>query len=411
MANIQKVFICYETTTGLSYARHLKLSLEKMKMSSFVAAIDLKAGDTNEDVIRENVIKECKYFVVVVTLSALESEEVKKEISMAGKYNKKIIPCKHKTVVRALLSKLPIIIESKLQQIDFEDKEELANYVISEISKIEKSSETIESESVSTTENHIRDRTYIKQNYVITHTTALKTMLQSWQQRLPGIEVAEDTGNPNKFHEFNISFIKEIEDQYLFKVRDIFHHCSKLEGAWNGFKTCIFKYRSEKRNLFDLIKEQVKQKLKSQNLNIEFEIMEGFYVSIYKEIIIGVKGGISGYTYYYDQTKVIRKAGSSGNYPLKYCKAAEGGGIFSETCHDLAETQEQKRLNDVENIHIKLIKECKCQYSDKIHGIIKMESKIAEKKEKLDRVLEENINLPEFPRMDCKFVKSKKKER
>lgn len=409
MANIQKVFICYETTTGLSYAKHLKLSLEKMKMPSFVAAIDLKAGDTNEDVIRENAIKECKYFVVVVTLSALESEEVKKEISMAGKYNKKIIPCKHKTVVRALLSKLPIIIESKLQQIDFEDKEELANYVISEISKIEKSSETIESESVSTTENHIRDRTYIEQNYVITHTTDLKTMLQSWQQRLPGIEVAEDTGNPNKFHEFNISFIKEIEDQYLFKVRDIFHHCSKLEGAWNGFKTCIFKYRSEKRNLFDLIKEQVKQKLKSQNLNIEFEIMEGFYVSIYRESVIEVQGEISHCDYFYDHSQTPQ---------LKYCLKANGGSDFSETCytlaeiqHNLAEIQIQEKQEVVENIHIKLIKECKCQYSDKIHGIIKMESEIAKNKEKLDRVLEENINLPEFPRMDCKFVKSKKKER
>ncbi|MCZ7402615.1 MAG: hypothetical protein O8C61_10375 [Candidatus Methanoperedens sp.] len=31
-------------------------------MSSFVAAEDLKAGDTHEDVIREKEIKECKYF-------------------------------------------------------------------------------------------------------------------------------------------------------------------------------------------------------------------------------------------------------------------------------------------------------------------------------------------------------------
>lgn len=147
MAQEYEVFICYETRTGLSYARHLKESLKKMKRTSFVAAEDLKAGDPEEDVIRETAIKNCKYFVVVVTFLALESEEVIKEINLAGKYDKKIIPCKYIKVDRISLSKLPIIIDRKLQQIDFETKEDLANIVIDAINRIEKSLISISIES------------------------------------------------------------------------------------------------------------------------------------------------------------------------------------------------------------------------------------------------------------------------
>jgi hypothetical protein len=135
MDHENEVFICYETNTGKTFAVHLNESLKKMRRPSFVASEDLKPGEPEQDV-RENAIEKCKYFVVIVTSLTLKSNEVKKEISLAGKCDKTLIICKNKKIDRALLSKLPMI--SKLQHIDdFETKEELANNVISAILDIE----------------------------------------------------------------------------------------------------------------------------------------------------------------------------------------------------------------------------------------------------------------------------------
>jgi len=74
---------------------------------------------------------------------------VKREIDLVQNFNKNlkqkkiIIPCKEKEVYRSWLSKLPVI--SELQQIEFENKEDLARKVISEILKRETVKITIES--------------------------------------------------------------------------------------------------------------------------------------------------------------------------------------------------------------------------------------------------------------------------
>ena len=119
------IFICYETTTGLSYAKHLREALSRMKnMSAFVAEEDIKKGEPPQEIIDET-IKGCNYFLVIITYPALNSEEVEREITLAQSLNKVIMPCKEKNVDRSWFSELPVI--SKLQQIDFENKEELAN--------------------------------------------------------------------------------------------------------------------------------------------------------------------------------------------------------------------------------------------------------------------------------------------
>ena len=130
----KEVFICYETTTGLGYAKHLKEALGKMDRSAFVANEDIKKGEAGQKVIDE-AIKECEYFIVIITFPALRSEEVKREINLAQSFDRTIIPCKEKEVYASWLSKLPII--SGLQRIEFKNEEELANRVISEILKRE----------------------------------------------------------------------------------------------------------------------------------------------------------------------------------------------------------------------------------------------------------------------------------
>lgn len=141
----KRVFICYETTTGLDYAKHIKEALEKTDRSTFVADEDIKKGEAWREVIDE-AIKACKYFIVIVTFQALESKEVEREIKLADSLPRlkgNIIPCKEKSIYRSWLSKLPLICE--LQQINFESKEELARNVISEILKRETAKITFES--------------------------------------------------------------------------------------------------------------------------------------------------------------------------------------------------------------------------------------------------------------------------
>jgi hypothetical protein len=141
----KKVFICYETTTGLDYAKHLKEALEKTDRSAFVADEDIKKGEAWQEVIDE-AIKASKYFIVIVTSPALDSKEVEREITLADRLlslKGNIIPCKEKSVYRSWLSKLPII--NELQQINFESKEELARTVISEILGRETAKITFES--------------------------------------------------------------------------------------------------------------------------------------------------------------------------------------------------------------------------------------------------------------------------
>lgn len=139
----KSIFICYETSTGLDYAKHLKNALEKIGKSTFVAKVDLKIGEKERE-FREENIKECKYFLVIVTFAALESEEVKREINLAQEFGKTIIPCKEEAVYRSWLYKLPVI--DKIQQIEFENKEDLARKVISEIYNRETRKVTITSD-------------------------------------------------------------------------------------------------------------------------------------------------------------------------------------------------------------------------------------------------------------------------
>lgn len=138
----KEVFICYETLTGLDYARQVKEALKKVNISSFVAALDIEKGK-KEKKYRYDAIKTCKYFIPIITVLALNSDEVREEIKRADNLPSlqgNIIPCKEKCIERERLSQLPII--SDLQQITFESKEELARGISLEMIK-RKESEVI----------------------------------------------------------------------------------------------------------------------------------------------------------------------------------------------------------------------------------------------------------------------------
>lgn len=63
------IFISYESTTGESFANHLKIALERRKGHKhkvFLANETLAAGDKFGNKI-ESALNECKYFIVVIT--------------------------------------------------------------------------------------------------------------------------------------------------------------------------------------------------------------------------------------------------------------------------------------------------------------------------------------------------------
>ena len=119
-----EVFICYETTTALDLARNLKKSLERCGIEAFVADIDIKKGVTWEH-LRNEVLKECKHFVAIITNAALTSNEIEKEINYAINANKNIVPCVEDGVLIELLKmKFPKLLDYQ-GVIGFKTTEEL----------------------------------------------------------------------------------------------------------------------------------------------------------------------------------------------------------------------------------------------------------------------------------------------
>jgi hypothetical protein len=104
-------------------------------MSSFVAEEDIEPGTSSSRIIQRN-IERCKFFVLILTITALKSSEVKKEFALAKKLCKDIMPC-----VKASLEEY--VKEDDFngildfQHIEFETKEELANSVVEAILKKE----------------------------------------------------------------------------------------------------------------------------------------------------------------------------------------------------------------------------------------------------------------------------------
>jgi uncharacterized protein YjbI with pentapeptide repeats len=126
-----QVFICYETTTGKEFASHLKEALDRVRIDSFVADEDIPKGADWRTII-DNAIKGCKYFVLIITIQACYSDEVKREIKLANEFHKLVLPCKFGGVIRTLTSRLPVV-GKEVQQIDFTSAADLANKVTQEI--------------------------------------------------------------------------------------------------------------------------------------------------------------------------------------------------------------------------------------------------------------------------------------
>lgn len=157
---------------------------------------------------------------------------------------------------------------------------------------------------------------------------AQQIRLMQW--KLPRkIEDAEYTGFADKFIVFDTSFVKDIDNLPLFKNSAFSYDYTDIKKAWNDFKNSVDKYSSEKLILYEVIKKYIIQKL-NQDFDTESEINEGFYLSVYREIIVRAKGEISVYDYFYEPRPI--QYGIETKYQLKYLQKAEpekDGCVFS----------------------------------------------------------------------------------
>lgn len=125
------VFICYETTTALDFAKNLKMSLKKLNCHAFVAAEDIPLGSDERD-YRYSVIENASKFILIMTVLGLESEEVKNETKEALNLEKDLIPCIYADVNQnAFKRAFPEV--GKKQWIEFQNGSDLANKVTSSI--------------------------------------------------------------------------------------------------------------------------------------------------------------------------------------------------------------------------------------------------------------------------------------
>lgn len=126
------VFISYETTTGLEFAKHLQKSLMKQEIPSFVAEEDIAPGKDSSQTIKDN-LKECRFFILILTITAFKSSEVRDEFFLAKKLGIDIIPCVKEGLECYVEKEFKEIID--FQYVRFETKEDLANNVVETILK------------------------------------------------------------------------------------------------------------------------------------------------------------------------------------------------------------------------------------------------------------------------------------
>lgn len=131
------VFISYETKTGTSYAKNLKEAFEKNKEDTqniFLADRSLLATHEWEKKI-DDALVEAPLFIIIFTSLTNSSDEVKKECKKAIKLEKRIMTCRWHEIPISETKKLAERLVD-FQQIEFEDKYDLANKVLSKIRRL-----------------------------------------------------------------------------------------------------------------------------------------------------------------------------------------------------------------------------------------------------------------------------------
>jgi hypothetical protein len=122
-----KIFISYSRKDAGDFARQIHESLMD-EHQVFTDINNIQLGDIWSNTIEKN-ISTCDIFVVIVTGAALRSTEVEKEVLLAQRENKKIIPCIYRGIRK---DKIKWGLE-KIQGVEFTNEYQLARDLYSKI--------------------------------------------------------------------------------------------------------------------------------------------------------------------------------------------------------------------------------------------------------------------------------------
>lgn len=133
-----RVYICYKRNTAEDYALHLWEGLNEFEINAFLDINDIPKTFKGTDAWwerRDQAIRDCTIFLMIVTPGFERSTEIKKEMSLADKKNKDFMCLRHKK----LPPNIPIDYGGKhrnlihWEQITFEHKAELLRKVFFEL--------------------------------------------------------------------------------------------------------------------------------------------------------------------------------------------------------------------------------------------------------------------------------------
>ena len=129
------VFISFETGTAEDLAEHVQRVLDNNKISAFMYRTDICPGDEDALKIINNAIKECKYFIVLIT--AYNLGKAKEEIKLARQLKKTVLAYKFKDspIKREEITKISPELNRLWIGVDFTCKEELARNIIGDLGR------------------------------------------------------------------------------------------------------------------------------------------------------------------------------------------------------------------------------------------------------------------------------------
>ncbi len=130
-----RVFICYKKTTAEDYALSLRMALEEFRISAFLDVRDIPKrfkGTGKWWEYRDQAIRDCETFLMIVTRGFKRSHEIIREITLALDEEKEFMCLRR----RNLKTDIPIDLPKKdinlrdFQQIPFETRGELLRSVL-----------------------------------------------------------------------------------------------------------------------------------------------------------------------------------------------------------------------------------------------------------------------------------------
>jgi hypothetical protein len=125
-----EVFICHKKSSGKDFADHLKAGLEELGYHSFLDSKDIpKIVDGQEEwmAVRDQALRDCKTFILIITPGFDLSQEVRNELKLARGMGKKFIYFRHRDLGRRIVVDLDAekVDLGRQEQVSFETKEEL----------------------------------------------------------------------------------------------------------------------------------------------------------------------------------------------------------------------------------------------------------------------------------------------